>query len=161
MIKTHGYTKCIERRNKCTGGSLFQSIQQIDLPLFSFSPYREIFFLNFNIYGRSVPADWFSPFLYGKGDAMSPFSIVNWREIIGDWEKNKGEREMKNQSAGVDFFNINLLYWEKVEKRKGKINLLELLSQDRSRVPWTSRTASSVVSRHILQLPNISTDRLE
>jgi len=24
--------------------------------------------------------------------------------------KNKGEREMKNQSAGVDFFNINPLY---------------------------------------------------
>jgi len=26
----------------------------------------------------------FSPFLYGKGDAMSPLSIGDWREIIGD-----------------------------------------------------------------------------
>jgi len=41
--------------------------------------------------------------------------------------KNKGEREMENQSAGVGFFNINLLYREKVERKKRKINLLELL----------------------------------
>ena len=34
---------------------------------------------------------------------------------------------MENQSVGVGFFNINPLYWEKVEMRKGKINLLELL----------------------------------
>ena len=59
---------------------------------------------------------------------MSPLSIGDWREIIGDWEKNKREREMKNQSAGVGFFNINPLYWEKVEREKGKINLLELLT---------------------------------
>ena len=26
----------------------------------------------------------FSPLLYGKGDAMSPLSIRDWREIIGD-----------------------------------------------------------------------------
>ena len=26
----------------------------------------------------------FPPFLYGKGDAMSPLSIGDWREIIGD-----------------------------------------------------------------------------
>ena len=38
------------------------------------------------------------------------------------------EREMRwNQSAGVGFFNINPLYWEKVEREKKKINLLELL----------------------------------
>ena len=52
----------------------------------------------------------FPPFLYGKGDVMSPLSIRDWREIIGDWEKNKGEREMENHSAGVDFRNINPLY---------------------------------------------------
>ena len=34
---------------------------------------------------------------------------------------------MKNQSAGVGFFNINPLYWKKVEREKGKIKLLELL----------------------------------
>ena len=34
---------------------------------------------------------------------------------------------MENQSAGVGFFNINLLYWEKVKMGKEKINLLELL----------------------------------
>jgi len=26
----------------------------------------------------------FSPFLYGKGDAMPPLSIEDWREIIGN-----------------------------------------------------------------------------
>ena len=52
----------------------------------------------------------FPPFLYEMGDVMSPLSIGNWREIIRDWEKNKGEKEMKNQSAGVGFFNINPLY---------------------------------------------------
>ena len=35
--------------------------------------------------------------------------------------------EMENQSAEVGFFNINLLYWEKVEREKVKIYLLELL----------------------------------
>ena len=34
---------------------------------------------------------------------------------------------MENQSAGVNFFNINLLYWKKVKREKGKINLLKLL----------------------------------
>jgi len=41
--------------------------------------------------------------------------------------KNKREREMENQSAGVGFFNINPLYREKVERGKEKINLFELL----------------------------------
>ena len=26
----------------------------------------------------------FPPFIYGKGDVMSPLSIGDWREIIGD-----------------------------------------------------------------------------
>ena len=65
------------------------------LSLFPFSSYRKISFLNFNIYGRSAPADWFPPFLYGKGDVMSPLFIRDWREIIGDWEKIKGKGRWK------------------------------------------------------------------
>jgi len=34
----------------------------------------------------------FSLFLYGKGDVMSPLSIGDWREIIGDREKIKKKR---------------------------------------------------------------------
>ena len=53
---------------------------------------------------------------------MSPLSIRDWRYYWG-LRKNKEEREMKNQFAGVCFFNINLLYREKVKKEKEKINL--------------------------------------
>ena len=77
-------------------------LQQID---FSFYMEREM---------------WCLSFLLGIGE-----------KLLGN-EKNKGKREMKNQSvgvksAGVGFFNINFLYWEKVKKGKRKINLLELL----------------------------------
>ena len=43
----------------------------------------------------------FPPFLYKKGDEMSPLSIGDWREIIGDREKIKKKERWK----------INLLEW--------------------------------------------------
>ena len=68
----------------------------------------------------------FPPFFMKREMWCLPFLLGIGEELLGI-EKNKREREMENQSAGVDFFNINLLYWEKVEREKGKINLLELL----------------------------------
>ena len=67
-----------------TNQNVLEQLQQIDLLLFPFSPYREILYFNFNIYERSTQQIDFPPFLYGKGDAMSPLSIGDWREIIGD-----------------------------------------------------------------------------
>ena len=68
-----------------------------------------------------------SPLFMWKGRCnVSPFY---WRLERNYWglRKNKREREMENQSAGLGFFNINPLYWEKIEKKKKKINLLKLL----------------------------------
>ena len=75
--------------------AILEQLQQIDHSLSSFALHREIPFLNFNIYGRSASADWFPPFLYEKGDVMSPLSIGDWREIIGDWEKIKEKERWK------------------------------------------------------------------
>ena len=52
----------------------------------------------------------FPLFLYEKGRCdVSPFYWGLERNYWG-LRKNKGKREMENQSAGVDFFNINPLY---------------------------------------------------
>ena len=104
--------------------SMLEQLQQIGLFFSSFSPYREIPFLNFNIYERSAPADWFSPFsIWKRRCDISSFYWGLERNYCG-LIKNKKKREMKNQSAGVSFFNINPLYWEKVKKEK-KIHQLE------------------------------------
>ena len=84
-----------------TGIRLEQLPTQIDLAQFPFSSYWKIFFLNFNIYEKSASTDWFFPFLHGKVDVMSPLSIGDWKEIIGDWEKIKEKVKVK--------WKINLL----------------------------------------------------
>jgi hypothetical protein len=39
-----------------------------------------------------------------------PFLLGIGEKLLGIEKKNKGERKMENQSAGVGFFNINPLY---------------------------------------------------
>ena len=65
----------------------------------------------------------FSLSIWKRRCDVSPFYWGFERNYWG-LRKNKREKKMENQSDGVGFFNINFLYWEKVERRKRKINLL-------------------------------------
>ena len=126
-----------------------EQLQQINLPLSHFSLYREIPFLNFNIYGRSVPADWFSPLSIWKGRCdVFPFY---WGLEINYWglRKNKGERVMENQSVGVGFFNINLLYWEKVKREREKINSVGVASHHIGKFSFSISTYMEEVLQQI------------
>jgi len=107
-------------RTPCLPEALLdEQLQRINFLVSFFSSYREIFFLNFNIYGRSTSADWFSPFLYEKGDVMSPLSIRDWREIIRDWEKIKEKKRWKI-NLQEQIFSTSIFYIEKNEKKMGR-----------------------------------------
>jgi len=59
-------------------------LQQIDLPLFSFSAYREISFLNFNIYIEEVLQQIDFPHFYMKREMRClPFLLGIGEKILG------------------------------------------------------------------------------
>ena len=51
----------------------------------------------------------FLPFYMEREMRCLPFLLGIEEKLLG-LRKNKGEREMENQSVGVDLFNINPLY---------------------------------------------------
>jgi len=94
MIKTHGYTKCIERRNKCTGGSLyFRAFNRLIFP-FSLSHHIGKSPFSISTYMEEVLQQIFSLSIWKGRCDVSPFYWGLERNYWGS-RKNKREREMK------------------------------------------------------------------